>query len=229
MTDAPTTELSGSTERNDELDPELLDLPDPPKRDRTMTVGLLVFTALASLAMVFALRRDAAYAFAETQTRELGDLNTANASTFVENQYVHGQAMLGAAHAIRYERPLVEGSFRLMPVMRTGSADMTGAAPSDVWVEVRVPPRGENVRWVPPSSFSGRLVRFETAGPRHRGLADAVRDATGQEVPKTAWLLVDGAAPSDARWAVLLVALFVGFAAWNAFATAKLLRKVETS
>ena len=224
MIEAPTTELTGTRGSKDELDPELLDLPDPPKRDRTMTVGLLVFTALASLAMVLALRRDAAYAFAEPHTRDLGDLNTASTDTFVENQYVRGQAMLGAAGAIRYERPLVEGSFRLMPVTR---AAPDGGPAQDVWVEVRVPPRGENIRWVPPSQISGRLVRFDAAGPRHRGLASAIRDTTGKEVPKGSWLLVDGAAPSDARWAVVLVGLFVCFAAWNAFATAKLLRKVK--
>jgi hypothetical protein len=124
--------------------------------------------------------------------------------------------MLGAAHAIRYERPLVSDSFRLMPV----------AGRPNVWVEVRVPPRGENMRWVPPQRLSGRLVRFDAAGPRHRGLTEAIRDVTGEDVPKGAWLLVDGAAPADAQWAVLLVALFFGFAAWNAVATARLLRKV---
>jgi hypothetical protein len=214
MTDAPTTDVPLS---RDEPDPELLDLPDPPKRDRTITVALLVFTAIAALAMVLALRRDAAYSFAAPSARDLGNLNHAGADAFVENQYVRGDAMLGAGNAIRYERPLVSDSFRLMPV----------AGREDVWVEVRVPPRGENVRWVPPSQVSGRLVRFAAAGPRHRGLASAIHDVTGREVPESAWLLVDGAAPSDARWAVLLVALFAGFAVWNAFATAKLLRRVE--
>jgi hypothetical protein len=218
MTDAPARDLTETNAPQEELDPELLDLPDPPKRSRTATVLLLVITALASILMTLALRRDAAYAFAPEEARDIGDLTTVSADGFVENQYVRAQAMLGAAHAIRYERPLVSSSFRLMPV----------AGRPNVWVEVRVPPRGENMRWVPPSSLSGRLVRFETAGPRHRGLAEAVRETTGQEVPKGSWLLVDGAAPSDARWAVLLVVLFVGFAAWNAFATAKLLRKVRT-
>lgn len=218
MTDAPTRELTPADESGEELDPELLQLPDPPKRERSLTVALLVFTALAALTMVLALRRDAAYAFAPPSARDVGDLTTVDPSGFVENQYVRAQAMLGSAHAIRYERPLVSDSFRLMPV----------AGRDNVWVEVRVPPRGENIRWVPPSQVSGRLVRFETAGPRHRGLADAVKDATGTEIPKNAWLLVDGAAPSDARWAVLLVALFAGFAAWNAFATAKLLRRVRS-
>ncbi|HVJ95156.1 MAG TPA: hypothetical protein VM580_35505, partial [Labilithrix sp.] len=193
MIEAHASHLTDTRPSEEELDPELLELPDPPKRERTLTVALLVFTALASLAMVLALRRDASYAFAPNDVRDLGDLNAASTGSFVENQYVSGHAMLGAAHAIRYERPLVSGSFRLMPVTRADTGE-------SIWVEVRVPPRGENVRWVPPSQVSGRLVRFESAGPRHRGLADAIRDVTGHDVPKGSWLLVDGAAPADARW-----------------------------
>src|SRR5688572_1604109 len=124
MTDAPTSDLPVSGEN---LDPELLDLPDPPKRDRTITVALLVFTAIAALAMILALRRDAAYSFAPPSARDVGNLNHAPADTFAENQYVRGEAMLGAGNAIRYERPLVSDSFRLMPV----------AGRDDVWVEVR--------------------------------------------------------------------------------------------
>jgi hypothetical protein len=216
MTDAIRPLSPSQSDMPEEVDPELLELPDPPKRERTFTVALLVFTALASLAMVFALRRDAAYAFADAEARDLGDLTTVPAASLAPNAYVRGTVMLGAAHAIRYERPLVSDSFRLMPV----------AGRPDVWVEVRVPPRAENLRWVPPSQVTGRLVPFDGAGPRHRGLADAVADTAGHPVPKGAWLLVDGAAPSDARWAVLLVVLFAGFVAWNAFATARLLRRV---
>lgn len=224
MTEAPTTELMGARDAPETPDPELLNLPDPPKRDRTLTVALLLVTGIASLAMVLALRRDAAYAFASTSARDIGDLSTASSSALHENEYVQGHVALGAARAIRYERPLVSDSFRLMPVMR---ATPQGAA-YDIWVEVRVPARGENVRWVPPSQVSGRLVRFENAGPRHRGLANAVRDVTGQNVPKDAWLLVDGSAPSDARWVVLLVGLFVSFAVYSGLVTARLLRKIET-
>jgi hypothetical protein len=46
-------------------------------------------------------------------------------------------------------------------------------------------------------------------------------------VPKDAWLLVDGDAPTDARYAVLLCMMFYGFAGWNLTMTAKLLRKVK--
>jgi hypothetical protein len=202
---------------DDHVDPELLDLPDPPKRERSLTVGMLVFTAFASLAMVVALRQDAAFAFASAQPTDLGDLGAAPAGAFVENGFVRGSAMLGAAHAIKYERPLVSDSFRLMPV----------AGRPNVWVEVRVPAGAENIRYVPPSQFTGHLVRFESAGPKHRGLASAIKDATGQKVPEASWLLVEGDAPTGARWAIMLVAMFLGFAVWNLSVAAKLLRKVR--
>ena len=213
---APTTELLPLHE-DDAVDPELLGLPDPPKRERSLTVALLLFTAFASLAMVLALRRDAAYAFAPAHAEDLGDLGSAPAAAFRDNAFVRARAMLGAAHAIRYERPLVSSSFRLMPV----------AGRPNVWAEVRVPAGAENVRWVPPGEITGRLVRFEASGPKHRGLADAVKTATGQDVPGGAWLLVQDEGPGDARSALLLVALFAGFAAWNVFATTRLLRKVR--
>jgi hypothetical protein len=215
VTTAPTpTQLAAE---DDAIDPELLELPNPPKRERSVTVAMLVFTAMASLAMVAALRGDASYAFAAAHPTHLGDLGSAPPAAFVENGYVSGTAMLGGAHAIRYERPLVSDSFRLMPVVGR----------PNVWAEVRVPAGAENIRYVPPNELSGRLVKFESAGPKHRGLASAVRDATGQHVPEGAWLLVEGDSPKDSRWAIMLIAMFLGFAVWNLSVTAKLLRKVR--
>jgi hypothetical protein len=219
VTEAPTSELSPPPRADDgeELDPELLELPDPPKRERSVVIAMLLFTAVASIAMIVSLRRDAAYAFSAAEPVEIGDLATAPASAFAENRFVRAHGMLGVAHAIRYERPLTEGSFRLMPV----------AGHPKLWTEVRVAPGKETVRYVPPEQLTGRLVRFGSAGPKHRGLASAVRDVTGQEVPPDAWLLVDGESPSSSRWAVLLVLLFAGFAVWNVSVTAKLLRRVR--
>jgi hypothetical protein len=39
--------------------------------------------------------------------------------------------------------------------------------------------------------------------------------------------MVQGEAPTGARWAIMLVAMFVGFALWNLTMTAKLLRRVR--
>ncbi|HEY8090412.1 MAG TPA: hypothetical protein VIF09_21270 [Polyangiaceae bacterium] len=211
-------ELGGSR-AGDELDPELLALPDPPRRERTFTVVVLALAAMLALAMVFALRRDVAYAFAASSPVSVGDLQTASGATLVssENQLVRGEGMLGAAGGIRYERPFVEDTFRTLPV----------AGRPDVWVDVRVPAGQETGRWEPPRAFTGRLVRFDAAGPRHRGLGRAIEGTTHQGVPAGAWLLVDGEAPQSARWTILLAVMFLGFAAWNVTAIGRIVRRVK--
>ncbi len=209
-------------ESSEELDPELLALPDPPRRERTLTVAVMVLAALLSLAMAFALRHDLAYAMrgaGDGDAAAVGDLHAATAEELagLDNHYVRAEALLGAAGGIRYERPFVDDSFRTLPV----------AGRPDVWVDVRVPAGQESGRWEPPRAFQGRLVRFDTAGPRHRGLAEAIERASSTRVPPGAWLLVDGEAPTHARWTLLLGALFLLCAAWNAVAVARLVRRVR--
>jgi hypothetical protein len=209
----------GLDEAAEEVDPELLVLPSPPRRDRTLAVVVLAVAAAAALAMAAALRGDVAYALSRHTPASLGDLRTATAEALAEseNRYVRAEGMLGVAGGIRYEHLFVEDTFRTLPV----------AGRSSVWVDLRVPAGQENGRWEPPASLSGRLVRFDEAGPRHRGLEAAIAQSTQVPVPGGAWLLVDGEAPQDARWAVVLAALFVGCAAWNAIAIGRILRKVR--
>ncbi len=218
--DAPPPSLPVSSSRDiDDVDPELLALPDPPRGGRTLTLALLALTALASLAMVFALRRDVAYALHADAPVDVGDLRLADAATLAQhdNATVTAHAMLGAAGGIRYERPFAADSFRALPIAGRG----------DVWVEVRVPDGEESGRWEPPRAFTGRLVRFDEAGPRHRGLAAAIRETTSQSVPQGAWLLVDGEAPSSSRWSIALAALFLVFGGWNVVAMGRLVRKIS--
>lgn len=207
----------GAGEARDAFDPELAALPDPPRAERGATLLLLAVTALAALAMVVALARDAAYAFATGGVHDLGNLRLAPAASLSANAYARGEGMLGGGGSIRFERSFESDSFRVAPV----------AGRPDVWVELRVPSGVDPERYVPPTSFAGRLVRFDAAGPRHRGLARSVTELTGQPVPDGAWLLVDGEAPAQARWAVALVALFAGFAMWNVVTLARLVRKVK--
>jgi hypothetical protein len=206
----------------DEADPELSSLPEPPRTERRATLLLLAITALASAAMVLLLGRDAAYAFASVEgdggaAVQLGDLRTVSAARLASNTYTQGEAMLGGASAIRFRRSFESDSFRLAPV----------AGRPDVWVELRVPEGTDPERFVPPTRFAGRLVPFEAAGPRHRGLARSVHELTGQSVPPGAWLLVDGESPAQARWALVLVTLFAGFAVWNAVTIARLVKRVK--
>jgi hypothetical protein len=217
---APQASLGlGGPESSEELDPELLALPDPPRRERTLTVVVLAVAAVLSLAMVFALRHDVAYAVGGSTAADLGDLHAATEATLAgfDNRYVRAESLLGAAGGIRYERPFVDDTFRTLPV----------AGRRDVWVDVRVPAGQETGRWEPPRTFTGRLVRFGGSGPRHRGLASAIERASSTEVPAGAWLLIDGEAPEKARWTILLAAMFLGCAAWNMIAITRIVRKVR--
>jgi hypothetical protein len=208
----------------DELDPELLSLPDPPRSGRTLTMAILALAAVSALAMTFALRRDVAYALApilghaRSAAADVGDLRLATPDVLSahENRFVRGDAMLGAAGGIRYERVLVADSFRTLPVAGRG----------DVWVDVRVPSGQENGRWEPPRTFAGRLVRFGEAGPRHRGIADAIASVTHERVPTSAWLVVDGEEPASSRWVLALAAALLCFAVWNVLSAVRLVRKV---
>ncbi len=205
-----------------ELDPELAELPSPPRRARTFIVLVLAIAAVSALAMAFALSREVAYALAGHSAEALGDLRSASTAVLVanENRPVRAEALLGATGGIRYERPFVADSFRMLPVL--GRTE-----PLDMWVEVRVPAGQESGRWEPPHALAGRLVRFDAAGSRHRGLRAAIEQATHEQVPKGAWLLVDGEDPDDLRWAILVAVMFLGFAGWNTLSIARIVRKIK--
>lgn len=200
-----------------DVDPELVNLPDPPRQGRTLTILILLLSVVGSLGMVLALARDAAYALLSAAPANLGDLGTADGPTLrsLDNKFVSAEGRLGAAGGIRYERPLRDDTFRALPV----------AGRTDLWVEVRIPPKEETGRWEPPRSFAGHLTALDAVGPSHRGLRGAIEGLTNTAIPRAAWVLADGEEPSGARWVVLLAAAFLGAAAFNALALVRIVRK----
>lgn len=198
-------------------DPELLALPTPPKRERTVTVVLMFVTAIVAGWMAFTLRGEARYALTPSQPLEVGDLTTLQPTAELTNRYVRASGLLGTAGAIKYGRAAEGDSFRLAPV----------AGSPDIWVEIRVPEGFEGPRFVPPTQFAGRLVPLAEAGIRHVGLARAVERETRARVPSGAWILIDGASPRASRWALALVLLFLGFGAWNVTAMGRILVRVR--
>lgn len=208
-------------------DPELLSLPAPPKRERTAAVVLMALTAAAALWMAAALLGEARYALSPGQPFDVGDLTSLKApgpgpgpaerGADLANRYVHASGLLGTTGAIRYGRAAEGDSFRLAPV----------AGNPAIWVEIRVPEGFEGPRFVPPTTFAGRLVPFRDAGVRHVGLLKAVQEQTEVTVPQDAWLLIDGSSPRASRWAVALAALFAGFALWNVAGAARILARVR--
>jgi hypothetical protein len=198
-------------------DPDLLALPAPPKRERTATVVMMVLTAIAALWMAIALFGEARYVLAPGQPEELGDLTGIHPAAHLGNRYVRASAPLGTEGAIRYGRAAEGDSFRLAPV----------AGNPKVWIEIRVPEGLEGPRFVPPTSFAGRLVPFRDAGLRHASLATAVHEQTNVHIPSDAWILIDGSSPRASRWALALAVIFIGFAVWNLTGVARVLKRVR--
>jgi len=217
MSRADATEAEIGLLGKEDVDPELLELPDPPRGERRSTLLVMALAAVASAAMAVSLTRDASYALGSSSVTDLADLASASSAGFVSNSFVEGKGQLAGTGQLRYERPFESDSYRIAPV----------AGRNDVWVELRVPAGAESNRFVPKAEFSGRLVRFSQAGLRHRGLRGAIEDRTGQKVPDNAYLLVDGQAPENSRAFAMLWVMFVGFAFWNVAAIASLVRKVK--
>ncbi len=199
-------------------DPELVSLPRSKGQGRAVTLLVLALGVVAAVGMVIALARDAGYALRGGGPFPLGDLGAVSPALLAEheNRAVVADGLLGVVGALRYERPLREDTFRALPVLGR----------FDLWVEVRVPAGKETGRWEPPRSFTGRLERLDVVGPAHRGLRDAIEQATHTRVPRDAWLIVDGDDPAQARWVLVLAMIFLTCAAWNAVAIVRVVRRV---
>ena len=217
MTEHPSSPELLASPIESAVDPELVGLPRPPRGERIVSVALMIATAVLAAAMAIGLVGDVRYALASAEPEDIGDLAKLSSDGAANNHFVRATGHLGGTGAIRYERPLEPDSFRLTPVL--GNDKM--------WVEMRVPEGGAPANFVPPTTFVGRIVRFEDAAFRYRGLARSVHEATGAVIPPHASVLVDGATPTASRWTVALAALFVFFAGYNLVTIARILLPVK--
>jgi hypothetical protein len=217
MTDPSPSLDQKAAPAGDTADPELLSLPKPPRRTRTISLVLLGSTAILTIAMTVNLLGDARYAFRADVPDDLGDLGLLAPTSALRNRFVQGTGSLGSTGSMRYERPLERDSFRLAPV----------AGNDRIWVEMRVPPDSEGRAALPPTAFVGRLLPVDGAGFAYRGLRRSIRDVTGAVMPPDAWVLVDGATPAASLWAAPLAALFAAFAMWNLASIARIIRRVR--
>ncbi len=198
----------------DELDQELGALPGPRRRERLATALVMVAALVASIGLGASLVGEIRYALTPTTPVELGELAHASLPADLSNRYVRGDGLLASQGSIRYERPMEGDSFRLASV----------AGNPRIWIEIRVPEGMEGPRFVPPTSFVGRLVPLASAGLRHAGLDRNIAAASPVKVEPGAWLLIDGASPRASRWSLALSALLAYFAVWNTIGLYRLAR-----
>jgi hypothetical protein len=198
-------------------DADLEALPPPRRPWRKLTLGVMTATLVGSLSLLFGLRGELSFSLAGKAPRSLGELSAFKPQPRDENSWVQGEGALEVQGAIAYRRPLESDSYRLS---RVGGA-------SNLWVQVRVPRDDDDPdhkRFVPPTSFVGRLVPAAHGGVRLSQLGDAIAEAGRPPLPSDAWLLIDGEAPTTTRWTLGLAGLLLGFAAFNVFGLRQLLR-----
>jgi hypothetical protein len=174
------------------------------------------FTALFALWLALGLRGELAYTLRGGTPNDIGELAQLARPRLVANSWVRAEAALREDTVIRYTRPLETEPYRLAPVEGNPL----------LWVELRVPSGTDGEHFVAPGSFVGRLVPAHAAGVRYRALAEAAREA-GHAMPRDAWLLIDGEAPSGTRWVLGLELLLIGFAAFNVAGIVRLARPVR--
>jgi hypothetical protein len=199
------------------VDPELVELPRPPRFERLVSIALMIATAVLAAVLAVGLAGDVRYALASSDPDDIGDLVHWAPRPEMSNRFVRATGRLGSVGAIRYDRPMDRDSFRLAPVV--GNDKM--------WVEMRVPNGTESGHFAAPATLVGRLMSLQGAAFRYRGLGRSVKEATGTDLPPDAWVLVDGATPTASRWTVALAVLLVVFAGYSLLTIARIVRPVR--
>jgi hypothetical protein len=198
-------------------DADLEALPPPRRPWRKLTLVVMTATLLGSLALAASLGGEVGFSLSSQRPRGVGELSAFAPRSGDENTWVQGEGELEVKGAIAYRRPLEGDSYRLSRVSGTDK----------LWVQVRVPRDDDDPshkRFVPPASFVGRLVPADQGGIRLSQLESAIAEAGRPPLPKDAWLLIDGEAPATTRWTLGVVALLLGFVAFNLFGLQRLLR-----
>ena len=198
-------------------DRDLEALPAPRRPWRKLTLSVMTATLLAALALGWSLRGELGFSLAGGAPRAVGELSAFAPRDADENAWIQGEGELEIKDAIAYRRPLDGDSYRLSRVRGTDK----------LWVQVRVPyddDDPDHKRFVPPTSFVGRLVPARHGGVRLSQLSSAIAEAGRPPLPADAWLLIDSEAPATTRWTLGVAGLLLGFAAFNLFGLQRLLR-----
>ena len=104
-----------SARPTDEVDPELLALPAPPRGKRLVAMTVMAFTVAASGLLLASLAPDIGYYFASSQSHDLGDATGVSAATLEPNTYVRVRGTPMASGMVRYHR-LFGGDYVVFPL-----------------------------------------------------------------------------------------------------------------
>jgi hypothetical protein len=190
-------------------DPELSSLPEPRRPWRKVTIGAMALTLLGALLLAGSLRPQLGYALRSQAEQDLGELENATLDDELSNSWVHGTGVL-SDRAVAYQRPLIPGEYRLVPLVNNDR----------LWIEVQVPSDLDAERFIPPTSFVGRLVRLSEAGLGYETLG-GLAGGPGPD----AWVLLDGQTPAGTRWVFGVLLLLLGFVGFSGFGLYRVLKR----
>ena len=192
---------------------DLKALPAPRRPWRTTSLLALGTAGLGSLIACIALSGAVSYGLSSGTPRAAGPLSKLNLAEATANSWVKATGSLQAGAKARYRRPLDPDRFIL--------AQAPGQ--QDLWVELREPLSRSIDPFILPTSFVGRLVPLESAGPKYWSLRRSLQ-ASGQPTPsQSSWLLIDGDPPSSNRWVVGAQAMLLAFLVFSFWGSKTLL------
>ncbi|MDH5492501.1 MAG: hypothetical protein OEY14_11175, partial [Myxococcales bacterium] len=196
----PSIPASGLHETSaDGVDPELLELPAPPRGRRLIALTVMALVVTAALALVATLRADVSYFFAPTVATDIGTAVTLRPSELSGNTFVRIEGTPMASGTVRYSRLLGGTEYAVFPL----------AGQRDLFVQValdRGDPRTDSRR-----EFSGRLVTFGELGGRFGAVRRHLEGQMGMPVSGESFLLLADESPGNYAWAVGLSGLAILF------------------
>lgn len=201
----------------DDVDPELLALPAPPRARAMVTAGLMAGVIALSALLMWSFRSDFSYwmsGLGGGAPVDLGDARTLD--RVPENQLVTIRALPRAASAIRFRRLVRGGTFRVYPILGQPGLFVQSFIADGTRVGRR-PRHGE---------YTGRLVSFEEARGGYEAIRSFFEREMDVEVPANAVLLMDGERPQDYAWVLGLYLLLLAFMVTNGLLLYRHLRPV---
>lgn len=204
MTQAKQTAEAAPRPVAEEVDPELLALPAPPRGRRLAAMTLMALTVVLSGALLCSLRADVAYFFAPATATDLGEATAVDPAALGSNTYVRIEGTPSAAHTVRYGKLLSGTTYAVFPL----------AGQRDVFVQIPLSD-AEDGRDMARREFSGRLVTFGELGGRFSQVRGYLGETMGVPVSSESFLILADEPPGSYGWALALAALCVLFVIVN--------------
>lgn len=205
-------ETADSLPDPDAVDPELLELPSPPKGRRLATLALMALVVVASAVLALSLRHDLAYFFAPSDTVELGPATEIDPADLTPNTHVTIQGHPMMSRTVRYRRVLTGGEYLVFPL----------AGQRTIYVHAEDMPDT-----LSRTEFTGRLVTFGQLGARVSAVEGSLAQDLGLPVTDASFLLLADEAPGTYAWALLLALLCGLFIVVNLFLLYRWFRPIE--